>query len=216
MKHLTPSEHFSDLYYHRVTSPVYRTYLEGCGVTTFSTHQSPYYAWTKSPLGINIAKYERMDTEPDLDQLRAMGIRHGIVAWIPESRTDIPTGWRRLYLSSHFQETGFSLVREDYPRYWSERARRARKKFIASGAEVRLVDPETFVAAFRATRIRQWLLKSDYITFYKKMVAIDPSSVRAWLCYRDGLPVAGLAVHDYGEMSVHLVAFTGRDAYPIQ
>ncbi len=49
------------------------------------------------------------------------------------------------------------------------------------------------------------------------MVAINPSKIRQWLVYIDNEPVAGLAVHDYIENhSVHLIAFTGKKAYPIQ
>ena len=77
------------------------------------------------------------------------------------------------------------------------------------------VTPEVFIKAFSATKVKHWY-KGAYISYYKRMVAIGPESIRQWLCLVDGVPVAGLAVHDYLNSSVHLVAFTGREAYRVQ
>ena len=144
-------------------------------------------------------------------------MKHAFVTWIPYSRTDIPAGWRRLYLSDHYQETGYTILDDaNYKKKWNERARRAQKKFLASGATVRAVSSEEFIEAFQKTKVKHWY-KSNYITYYKKMVALDATSVRQWLCFDPaGNPVAGLAVHDYAGVSVHLVAFTGKKAYPLQ
>lgn len=144
-------------------------------------------------------------------------MKHAFVTWIPYSRTDIPAGWRRLYLSDHYQETGYTVLDDaNYKKKWNDRARRAQKKFLASGATVRAVTPEEFIEAFQKTKVKHWY-KSDYIRYYKRMTKIDASTVRQWLCFdSNGIPVAGLAVHDYAGVSVHLVAFTGKKAYPIQ
>lgn len=139
-----------------------------------------------------------------------------MVTWIPYSRTDVPTGWKRLYLTDHFRETGYNILDSDYRKQWNERSRRAIKKFEKSGAEVRSVDADTFIEAFKGTRVKHWY-KSDYIRYYRKIVAINPSKIRQWLVYIGDEPVAGLAVHDYIENhSVHLIAFTGKKAYPSQ
>lgn len=139
-----------------------------------------------------------------------------MVTWVPYSRTEAPKGWKRLYLTDHFRETGYVILDQDYRKKWNERSRRAIKKFEKSGAVIRAVDADTFAKAFRETKVKHWY-KSDYIRYYKKMVAIDPSKVRQWLVYVDDVPAAGLAVHDYiGNHSVHLVAFTGKEAYPSQ
>jgi len=64
---------------------------------------------------------------------KKLGVEHAMVAWIPYSRTDIAHPWRRLYLTDHFQETGYSLLEDEiYPKKWNERSRRARKKFLTS------------------------------------------------------------------------------------
>lgn len=79
------------------------------------------------------------------------------------------------------------------------------------------MDTDTFVTAFRATRVKHWY-KSDYIYNYKRIRAHAPKHVRQWLAYdTDGRAIAGLASIDYlGDHSVHFVAFTSKDAYQSQ
>jgi hypothetical protein len=221
MKQLTPPEYPRDFFYHRTGSSVYRKYLETCHLTTFDIGNPPQYAWKKKIFGndVVVVKYERTDVEPDIDMIReTLGVKHGMISWIPYSLTEKPEGWRRLYLTDHYQETGYSLLEDaDYPKKWNERARRARKKFLTSGWVVKAVTHDEYVTAFRATKVKHWY-KSDYISYYKKITSIAPESIRQWICYDpSGKAVAGLAVHDYnGDHSVHLSAFTGKDAYPIQ
>ena len=59
-----------------------------------------------------------------------------MVTWIPYSRTDIPPGWRRLWLTDHFQETSINHLDENYRAKWNDRAKRALKKYEKSGAKV--------------------------------------------------------------------------------
>jgi hypothetical protein len=218
MKQLTPGEYPLDFHYHRTSSPTYRKYLENCWPTTFDT-TVPDYAWRKSLFSgwCHVTRYERTDREPIVEEIKSAWVQHAMVTWIPYQRQDIPEWWRRLYLTDHFQNTGYTTIDSgDYTKHWNERAKRARKKFRASWAELRLVTPEEFVTAFQNTKVKHWY-RSDYIRYYKKISAIDPSAIRQWLVYRDGKAVTGLAVLDYlGNHSVHLVAFTGKEAYDIQ
>jgi hypothetical protein len=140
-----------------------------------------------------------------------------MVTWIPYSETQISDTWRRLYLTDHFQETSVNILDADYQKKWNDRARRALKKYQKSGAEVRNVSPEVFVDAFKKSKVKFWSFKNDYIRNYKRIQSFAPDKVRQWLVYHDGKPVAGLACIDYiDNHSVHFVAFTSRDAYPIQ
>lgn len=216
---LKPEEYPKDFFYHRTASETYRTYLEGCWPETFDIGNPPQYAWKKSFFWGNthIIRYERTDVEPDISFLKEKeGIKHGMITWIPYSKTNVPSWWKRLYLTDHFRETGYNILENDYRKQWNERSRRAIKKFEKSGAKVVAVDSETFIHAFQKTRVKHWY-KSDYIRYFKKITAANPKSIRQWLVYIDDEPVAGLAVHDYiKNHSVHLIAFTGKKAYPTQ
>jgi hypothetical protein len=144
-----------------------------------------------------------------------------MVIWIPATRTDIPSTWRRLWATTHFQEGGFSIVENsEYYKTWSERARRARKKYLASGVHIRQVERDIFIDTFRSITPHSWdtrLFRSDYIRYYTKLSHIAPESVRSYIAYDGDTPVAGLAVHDYlGNSSVHLVAFTTAAAHSTQ
>lgn len=222
MQHLQPHEFPSDFYYHRNSAEVYRPYLESCGaITTFDIGNPPQYAWKKHLFwGVYVSRFERTNIEPDIEKLKAEGIKHGIVMWIPYSRTDIPKSWRHMWINDHFQETSVNILSQNWGTWyrdkWSERARRSLKKFEKSGAEVRSVDTDTFVQAFEATRVKHWF-KSNYISNFKRISKNDPTKIRQWLVYHEWEAVAGLACLDYlGDHSAHFVAFTGKKAYPIQ
>ncbi len=95
-----------------------------------------------------------------------------MVAWIPYSLRVVPSGWRRLHLTDHYQETGCTLLEDDqYMRKWNDRARRAQKKFLHSGGTVRSVTHQEYIEAFRATKVKHWY-KSDYISYFKKISSI--------------------------------------------
>ena len=113
MNHLEPKDYPLDFYYHRTSSATYREYLHGCGLTTIDIDHPPQYAWVKRLFGdaFGIVKYERIDVEPDIEHIKKVtGLRHAFIAWIPYSRTrvDVPRSWRRLWLTDHFQETGYA------------------------------------------------------------------------------------------------------------
>lgn len=113
MNHLEPKDYPFDFYYHRTSSATYREYLHGCGLTTIDIDHPPQYAWVKRLFGdaFGIVKYERIDVEPDIEHIKKVtGLRHAFIAWIPYSRTriDVPRSWRRLWLTDHFQETGYA------------------------------------------------------------------------------------------------------------
>lgn len=220
MQHLSPTEFPKDFFYHRTSAEIYRPYLESCGnISTYTLPNHIQYGWKKGLLWnrFYIIRHERTDIEPNIDELKQWWVRHGFVTWIPYSRTDIPPWWRELWLTDHFQETSVNHLTPDYRKAWNDRARRALKKWEKSWGYIRSVDAETFVEAFQSTRVKHWF-KSDYIRNYKRIRAYAPEQVRQWLAYSpDGTPVAGLACLDYlGNHTVHFVAFTSREAYPIQ
>jgi len=115
------------------------------------------------------------------------GFRRGVVIWIPFRRTEIPAGWRRLTVGTHFTRTGFVRIEnQEYHKKWNERARRARKKFLSfpeSEVRIELVDRNTFIEAFKKIKVKH-LFKSDYIRYYRTMADIGGDSIRSYVCYK--------------------------------
>jgi hypothetical protein len=106
-----------DFYYHRTASETYRKYLHTCHLTTFDIGNAPQYAWKKRIFGdfFGIVKYERIDVEPDIDYIKKVtGLEHAFVIWIPYSRLreEISKSWRRLWLTDHFEETGYAFFEQ--------------------------------------------------------------------------------------------------------
>lgn len=222
MQTIDRSEFPEDHTYYRTTSPVYDTYLrDHCHIHTIPLEGGMRFGWMKRIFGkyLQLVKFERIDTEPTKEMLAPHGFRRGIVIWIPFRRTKIPAGWKRLTVGTHFTRTGFVRIENrEYYKKWNERAKRARKKFLSYSHDIRieLVDPETFIQAFQSVKVRH-LFKSDYIKYYRTMTDIGKGSIRSYVCYHGDSPIAGLAVHDYSDnASVHLVAFTGKEAKPFQ
>ncbi len=193
--------------YYRTTSPVYNKYLRDyCHIHTIPLEGGTRFGWMKRIFGkyMQLVKFERVDTEPTKELLALHGFVRGVAIWIPARRTDIPPGWRKLAVGTHFTRTGFTRIENhEYYKKWNERAKRARKKFLSHNLEeihIELVDRETFTEAFRATKVKH-MFKSDYIKYYRTMAGIDPSTIRSYVCYRGDTPISGLAVHDYTSQS---------------
>ena len=230
---LEKNEYPTDFHYHRTSSPTYRAYLENSGLATLDTI-SPYFFWKKKIFGnfFGIIKVERVPTLPDIEDLKIKTwLKHAFIVYIPYGDVKIPSPWRRLWFSDHFEETGYAKLAKKVdtdntsknktsPAYlasWNERSRRAYKKYEKSGATLRAVTPDLFVSAFRAAKLRtphKWA----YISYYKKMVAMDSEKIHQWIVYdTKGEVIAGLATHDYlATHSVHLVAFTDPRYYDYQ
>ncbi len=244
MLHLEKNQYPKDFYYHRTASATYREYLHTCKLTTFDIKNPPQYAWKKPFFWGKfwVIKYERIDVEPDIEYLKKItGFQHAFVVWIPYSQENVGSPWRRLWLTDHFEETGYAeldhrsqitdsrlgnknqaishppVTTPTYLSSWNDRAKRARKKFLASGCTIRDVTPEEFIEGFRITKVKHWY-KSAYISYYKRMVGIDATKIRQWLIYDPiGKVISWLAVHDFCENhSVHLVAFTDQKGYHYQ
>lgn len=217
------SEFPEDHTYYRTTSNVYNKYLKDyCHIHTLSFEGGTRFGWMKRIFGkyMQLVKFERVDTEPTKELLKTHGFVRGFVIWIPFRRTDIPPGWRKLAIGTHFTRTGFTrLENNEYYKKWNERAKRARKKFLSHNPEeisIKLVDQETFTIAFQSVKVKH-LFKSDYIKYYQAMSNVGADSIRSYVCYQGNTPISGLAVHDYSvNASVHLVAFTSKEAGPLQ
>ena len=204
--------------YYRTSSPVYRKYMESPKIETFDIGNPPQFWWKKKLFGnwFQMIKYERIDIEPDIEWLKKkFQLKHAWIIWIPEKRTDIPLWWKRFLMQTHFIYASITTLQEKYREKWNQRGKRARKKFLESGINIELVDGETFTKSFKNTPVRH-MFKSDYLTYYQQMSAIDKKSVRSYIAYYKDIPIAGLAVHDYHKSSVHMVAFTNRKYYKFQ
>ncbi len=144
------------------------------------------FGWLKSVGDLfDIAKFERLEEEPDIALLKSMGFGPGFVIWIPARRSDVPKGWRSMWIRSHFTQTGFTVIDSpDYRKKWNERSRRAAKKFLSSGAEIKEVSDFEFMEAFRSTPVKH-LYKKDYIKYYRTMAAIAPSDVKSYVAIHE-------------------------------
>lgn len=210
-----PKEHL----YYRTSSPNYRKYLEDYKATIIPVNDGKQFGWRKWPKSwFQIIKFEKIDVEPDIEMLKTRyWVRHAWIIWIPATRREIPAGWRKLWLTSHYTTTGIVNLDEEYWKKWNERSRRARKKYKQNGVEIKLVTPEEFVEGFKITPTKH-AFKKDYIKYYTHITKINPKTIRSYVAYYEGKIVAGLAVHDYndGKSSVHLVAYTNRKFYHTQ
>lgn len=151
--------------------------------------------------------------EPNFDLIERFGFKHGLLLWIPGNTVTPGPEWKTLWIpGSHFVSTGISRLYPDYTQSWNERAKRARKKFLKhSNLKLELVDQEEFVRCFNKVSVTH-SFKKDYIKYYLSMCQYGPETIRSYVVYSDtGVPLAGLAVHDFNNTSVHLVAFTGKE-----
>lgn len=194
--------------YFRSFSQGYQKYLEECGVYLVPL-QNGFSGWMKHFFGrsLQLAKFERLDIEPDLDTLRRNGFKRGMVIWIPYRNTSIAPGWRKLWFSTHFMKTGFTELVEGYEMKWNSRARRAKKRYLASGAVIESIDYRSFSQIFIESKAVV-PHKSTFVRYHASLARYDEPHMNNWICRYNGEVVAGLATYDYdGVSSVHIVAF---------
>jgi hypothetical protein len=219
MKELDFSEFPKDHLYYRTSSPNYKKYLEDYKADTIPVNGWRQFWWRKWPNSwFQIIKFEKIDEEPNIQMLKEKyWVKHAWIIWIPVTRTDIPAGWRKLWLTSHYVTTWIVTLDEEYWKKWNERSRRARKKYQQNGVEIKMVSPHEFVEGFKETPTKH-AFKKDYIKYYTHITTINPKNIRSYVAYYEWKIVAGLAVHDYndGKSSVHLVAYTNRKYYHTQ
>ncbi len=205
-----------DFFYFRSKSDTYKAYLAKGWLKIIE--QGGQFWWLKNFWIFQIAKFERTDFEPSRELIEGQGFRHGLVIWIPGRTLEPSPFWRRLWIpGSHFVNTGISILSRDYYKMWNSRSQRARRKFLSfSDLHLVPVDQSEFVSCFTKVSVRH-AFKKEYIKFYSSMCMHGGNSIRSYVVY-DALwkPLAGLAVHDFWNTSVHLVAFTSPSAKPYQ
>lgn len=220
MKLIHKSEMPLDHGYYRTTSPVYKKYLWKCKLWTHDLGNGKYGWLKRIPLiGLRIAKFERVNEEPNIEKLKAEWFKNGFVIWVPYSRTEIPAWWRKLWMNAHFTTTGYTVLEdENYFKKWKERAKRARKKFLANpDLRIELVDTETFQKHYKESKISQ-PYKSSFVQYHKSISQFDDeNAIQNMICYHKDKVVAGLAVINYnGNSSAHLVSFLTNEGKSLQ
>jgi Acetyltransferase (GNAT) domain len=216
-EHISQSQVPTDHNYYRSVSPMYASYLKHCHSAPLYIPGTKTFGWLRHQFGklFTVVKYDRIDVVPDLKLLRDAGFRRGFIIWVPFRNLQHPgKGWGRLFLPTHFVETGFTTLTQAFREHWNSRAKRAEKKFAQSGAVVRAALPPEFIAAFRATRVR-YPFKEVFVDYYRFAATQHPEVLRSWVVEHKGEIVAWLAVCDYEEhSSVHMVSYlsdAGRD-----
>lgn len=207
--------------YYRTISPVYKKYLNNCWL---KTHDIPNnkFGWIKSILGLfQIAKFERVDEEPNIEDLKKNWFKNWFVIWIPYSKRDIPTWWKCIwwFLNSHFTTTWFSVIEDEfYYKKWKERSKRARKKFLENKElTIKLVDRETFQKYYKELKFSQ-PYKSSFMKYHKTISSFDEKGeIKNMLCYHKDKVLSWLSVINYGwNSSAHLVAFLTNEWKKLQ
>lgn len=196
--------------YYRSSSEIYKKYLQKCWLSIIQINNEEF-GWMKKILWLfHVAKFERIDSEPDIELIKKNWFKHWIVIWIPYSKREIPAWWKKLYLNSYFTTTWFTQVNDEfYYKKWNERWQRARKKFLANpDLEIKLVDTDTFQKIYKDVKTSQPFKKS-FMKYHRELSKFDEKNdVKNMVCYNKWIPVAWLAVVDYNwNSSAHLVAF---------
>lgn len=200
--------------YYRTSSELYNKYLWKCWLKIHYLSEN-IFGWIKDIFWFfQVAKFERVDIEPDVETLKRNWFRHGFIIWIPYSRVDIPKWWRKLWLNSHFTTTWFTQIENEfYYKKWKDRAKRARKKFLENqNLRIDLVDTETFQKHYKEAKISQ-PYKSDFMRYHRTISNLDEKqNIKNMICSYNGKVVAWLAVINYNEnSSAHLVSFLTKD-----
>ena len=205
--------------YFRTSSPVYKKYLWKCSLKIHEISENRFW-WIKDIFWLfNVAKFEKLDEEPDIEKIKKDGFKHWFVIWVPYSRTDIPAWWKKLRVNTHFTTTWFTKIEDEfYYKKWKERSKRARKKFLANKElSIQLVDTETFQKYYKESKLSQ-PFKADFIKYHKNISLFDNEwDIKNMICFHNGKVIAWLSGIDYnGNSSAHLVSFLTKEWKKLQ
>ncbi len=200
--------------YYRTSSPVYKKYLSKCWLKIHELSNNKF-CWIKSILWLfQVSKFERLDEEPNIEKLKKDWFKHGLIIWIPYSRVNIPVGWKKLWLNSHYTTTWFTKIEDEfYYMKWKERSKRARKKYLENKElKIELVDTQTFQKYYKEAKTSQ-PYKSDFMKYHNSISNFDENGdIKNMICFENNKPIAGLSVLNYnGNSSAHLVAFLSHE-----
>lgn len=199
-----------DHWYYRSMSWLYKKYLHKCWLKTCDLSSENFW-WIKDLWLFQISKFERVDKEPDVNEIKKSWFKHWLLIWIPYSRTEIPKWWRRLFLNTHFTTTWFSKIEDEfYYKKWSERAKRARKKFLQNqDLRIEIVSNDVFSKYYKETKAKQ-PMKCSFVKYHKDLSNLDDNNdLRNILCFdKENKVLAWLSVINYNwNSSAHLVSF---------
>ena len=208
-----------DTSYYRTISPIYKKYLVKCWLKTHELWNGRFW-WVKNILGLfQVAKFERVDEEPNIEKLKQEWFKHWLIVWIPYSKIDKPAWWRNLWLNSHFTTTWFTLLENEfYYKKWKERSRRSRKKYLENkDLRIELVNTEVFQKHYKEAKTKQ-PYKSSFIKYHKNASVFDENSdIKNIVCFHKDKAIAWLSVINYNwNSSAHLVAFLTNDWKTLQ
>lgn len=214
MQLITRQEIPKDHLYYRTSSQIYKKYLESSNLKTIQIWENQFW-WLKSILWFfNVAKFERIDEEPNIEKLKENWFKRWFIIWIPYTRKDIPKWWKNLWINSYFTTTWFTLLTdENYFKKWKDRAKRARKKFLANPKLIiKELNTTDFQKIYSQSKISQPFKKS-FMKYHKDTSNLDVNwEIRNFICFLWDLPIAWLAVLDYNNnSSAHLVSFITKE-----
>ncbi len=210
MKVINRTEWINEYMYHRSSSYEYWKYLEFLWIKIIEIGKQ--YGWMKHIFWglFQIVKYERIDEEPNVEDLRKKWFKRWMLIWVPKLTTNIPKWWKKMWINFEFTLTWFSVIEdENYYKKWKTRGKRARKKYLENPAlSIQQVNEEIFQKYYKELKIKQ-VLKRNFIEYHHNISQIDKRWViRNFICFYDDEAIAWLSVLDYNETSsVHLVSF---------
>lgn len=216
MSLLTLDQLPSDYFYFRSHSSIYERYVSHGSFSTIPLGQE--FGWMRTIWKdhITIANFERVREEPTYELLRRHWFAHGLVMRTPASSiTPKHWWWIRLPYTGFYLD-GFTKLENEYQSKWSARARRAQKKYLTHGLEIRSVERELFEKEYAQAHTNT-PYKSSFIRCFHNLTAVDPTAFRNFLCYQGSTVVAGMSVFDYSPTSsVHFVAFVSPEGKELQ
>lgn len=170
----------------------------------------------------SLARFEKVDIEPTPELLASYGMKRGFISWSPWTIETRPSGWSgmwRIFAFSHYHSTrsAFTLLEsESYEKKWEPTAQRKRKhirKMMEEGI-VRIetrANPEEFLRVYARTKISH-SHQDFYMKRQKSFYVHAPESIRTYIAYVDGQPLAGATFLDDHPTSTYLIGFQDAKA----
>jgi len=208
-----------DDYYNFQQSEAWAGFLQKRGWKILGKPRSYTYI-QRLPLNLCISNAIHTDSEPDMDSIKNLGCKHGIIFWSPWEKQSAPNIWKRWPTALHSRGNGLTTVKENYRQDWNERAKRCLKKFESFAIKIEETGPEKFTKWLQRSTLKKFLRKS----FASAIKRMEHAPIIFWVAKKNGSTnspkdekiLGGLAIINYSEISSHFVAFITREGKKFQ
>lgn len=164
------------------------------------------------PFKLCIVHAINTDNEPNSDEIKKLGFRHGIIFWTQWGKRYISSPWKRCPTVLHVKGNGFCEVIPNYQEKWNKQTRWSLKKFKSFAIKIIPGDAELFLKGLQFSTLDKIKKKS----IHSMIRGMSHASPLYLVAEKDGEIFGGLACVSYSNSIYYYAAYLTPNGRKVQ